>query len=143
MRKAILALPVCYSEGTTGSEVTSALNQLLETALSTPGILGDADIDEVGDFELEYDGDVFTGDELSERDLLVRLAIDGPLLAKQRAVLDFVVEHRTYNKDMKDMLSGLSNMLNVIADQLHDIYGVPCLLEGNDGDEDCPSTDAG
>jgi hypothetical protein len=64
------------------------------------------------------------------------LRIDGPLLRKQRHLLLKLVDfaHRnTPNISMAkgdaDLLEGLVALLDEIADQAHDQYGIDCLLD--------------
>ena len=40
------------------------------------------------------------------------------------------------NQPINELLEGLTNFLDVIADQLHDRYGIPCLLEEDSGEEE-------
>ena len=55
------------------------------------------------------------------------LRIDGPKLRAQRqAMLDLL--NGTLTDGQREMLEGLVNMLDEIADQAHDNYGIDCLL---------------
>ena len=59
------------------------------------------------------------------------LRIDGPLLRRQRRVLqglsDAILRGVPYvpeSNDEKDLMEGISALLDVIADQAHDRYGI-------------------
>jgi len=54
------------------------------------------------------------------------LRIDGPLLAKQRQWLLDLAEH--ISNDGRDHLEGIIALLDEIADQAHDQYGIDSLL---------------
>jgi hypothetical protein len=56
------------------------------------------------------------------------LRIDGPLLRKQRQAL-FDVIHLKLVEETYEALDGLLDLLDEIADQAHDQYGIDCLLE--------------
>ena len=68
--------------------------------------------------------------------------VDGPLFAKQRAAVmqeAMMTDQDTVEIDgvpVSVLMDGLTNFLDVIADQLHDRYQVPCLLEDPDGKEE-------
>ena len=55
------------------------------------------------------------------------LKIDGSLLRKQRKWLLELAE-----KDPNDNLEGIINLLDEIADQAHDNYGIDCLIVEED-----------
>lgn len=55
------------------------------------------------------------------------LRIDGPLLRRQRQCL--LELHNTAAKDDHDLLEGVLGLLDEIADQAHDRYGIDCLLD--------------
>lgn len=55
-------------------------------------------------------------------------SLDGPLLRKQRAVLDKYIGKLANTCSDYAMLHGLANLLDDIADQAHDKYGIDCLL---------------
>lgn len=130
LRRATLMLPVYYDdEKTDGESTASAFDTLLETIMSTPGILDDYGNVEVGEFSLEFD-DEFP--EKHARNHLLRLGeIDGPLLAEQRGLvyaLAYSEELPTTSiRRMQQLGCGLSELLDTVADQLHDRYGVDCL----------------
>lgn len=64
--------------------------------------------------------------------LLIELPnINGPLFAKQRTMVQQLIEEMSGNdfvEDERTLLEGLENLLDHIADQLHDKYDIPCLL---------------
>jgi hypothetical protein len=62
------------------------------------------------------------------------LRIDGPLLAKQRQWL--LELSNTVAKDDQDVLEGVVALLDEIADQAHDQYGIASLLESRKEVED-------
>jgi hypothetical protein len=123
--KTTLTVDIEYDPNKTDPEgLASAMDHLLETALSTPKIMS-----EYGDPRI----DEFLVAEPAESDpQRYTLRIDGPLLRKQRqALLDVIglkLVEETY-----EALDGLLNLLDEIADQAHDRYGLASLLE-----EDAP-----
>ena len=54
------------------------------------------------------------------------LQIDGPLLRRQRQWLLNFVEKTT--GDDRELLEGIISLLDEVADQAHDRYGIDCLL---------------
>lgn len=134
MRKAMLIIPVYYDENVTdGESIASAFDTLLMTVMSTVGILDDYGNPTAGEFLLALDVP-WTGEEDSATRLVNLGAIDGPLFAKQRELVFAVATDELHLRhDLIEqkipLMTGLSTMLDVIADQLHDRYGVPCLLE--------------
>ena len=56
------------------------------------------------------------------------LRIDGPLFRKQRAALLDVLQLKLA-KEPHDLLAGVVELLDAVADQAHDRYGIDCLLE--------------
>jgi hypothetical protein len=149
MRKAMLMIPVYYDEDKTdGEALASAFDTLLETVMSTPGILDEYANPDVGEFSLEFD--THWPEEPGDVQYLVKLGpVDGALFAQQRLAVLFGAEicepplwHATKLADPRQVLAaaelfeGLTNMLDVIADQLHNRYGIPCLLEEPNGEEE-------
>ena len=63
------------------------------------------------------------------------LRIDGPLLRSQRLLLARLIEAASDNKpyvcenDDRGLLEGILALLNELADQAHDRYGIDCLEE--------------
>ena len=68
-----------------------------------------------------------------------KLHLDGELFRRQRQlllkILDAVSRHEPYVPAASDaeLLEGTAVLLDEIADQAHDRYGVDCLLDGNGG----------
>ena len=69
------------------------------------------------------------------------LKIDGPLLRSQRQLLLQVLDAACRKQPLlfqddndKDLLEGLVAMLDEIADQAHDRFGIDCLQEATDAD---------
>jgi hypothetical protein len=66
------------------------------------------------------------------------LDIDGPTFRAQRQLLLKLVEGSrrqtplTLGSDHEELLEGLVNLTDAIADQAHDNYGVDCLLDESD-----------
>jgi len=72
-----------------------------------------------------------------------RLTLDGPSLRDQRELLMqlqnlFTLSPTTLVRpDEKQLLEGLINLTDAIADQAHDRYGVDCLLDETDQPCEC------
>lgn len=119
--KTTLSLDVDYDPAVTDPEaVASAIEILIKTALSTPGILDDCGNPSVGEFPL---ADSVAG-ELPQ----YGLRLDGPLLRDQRRFLLQWLD-RAASQAERDLLEGLTGLLDAIADQAHDQYGIDCLLD--------------
>jgi len=99
------------------------------------------DVWEEGEVDPEYRrkaGDV--GDTVAAADNATLLAedivkrIDGPLFRRQRSLI-YALETALFGKlsaaQLED-LSGISNLLEVIADTAHDVYGMATLMQAND-----------
>jgi len=61
------------------------------------------------------------------------LRLDGPLFRQQRELLLSLL--RNFNEhlltgEQADLLAGLATLLDELADQAYDRYGIDCLLEG-------------
>jgi hypothetical protein len=141
MRKATLMIPVYYDEDKTdGESIASAFDTLLETAMSTAGVLDEYADPEVGEFSLEFD--TRWPEESGDVQHLVRLGpVDGPEFARQRELVLCMgvggLVPLELGKQKDKLLDGLTNFLDVIADQLHDRYGISCLMadEPTDSEE--------
>jgi hypothetical protein len=66
--------------------------------------------------------------------------LDGPLFKEQRRLLCRIAEsirrreqYRFTDRD-GELLEGLTEMTDAIADQAHDRHGIDCLLNNEDGD---------
>jgi hypothetical protein len=79
---------------------------------------------------------------MSNKDLPYYLNIDGELLRQQQRVLfvriDFLQRKRPSFKELIDCYEGMLALLEEIADQAHDNYGIDCLI--NNEDEDDPAS---
>ena len=114
--------------------LASAADRLLETVLSTPGI-----VEEYGDPRF---GEFFVATS-ADHDLQdYALRIDGPLLANQRQLLlkvfDTVFRGDPYVAESpkdEELLQGVIALLDEIADQAHDRHGLASLLEADDSEE--------
>lgn len=136
MARTTLTLEVEYDDQVTDPEaLASAADRLLETVLSTPGI-----VEEYGDPRF---GEFFVAADAGNRDLQdYALRIDGPLLANQRQLLlkvfDTVFRGAPYVAESprdEELLQGVFALLDEIADQGHDRHGLASLLEADDSDE--------
>ena len=69
------------------------------------------------------------------------LDVDGPLFRAQRELLLKIADHAQKNQPYvptpgdSDLLEGLVNLTDDIADQAHDQYGIECLICEDDEDE--------
>lgn len=78
--------------------------------------------------------------ERKRDELFTRL--DGPLFVKQRACLLMAAEDRERNTDGEhELLMGLVEFTDAIADVAHDMYGIDCLLVEDDGEGGGPILD--
>jgi len=136
MAKTTLTLDIEYDDEVTDPEaLASAADRLLETVISTPGI-----VEEYGDPRF---GEFLVAANTGSHDLRdYALRIDGPLLAKQRELLlkvfDTVFRGDPYfGESPKDeeLLQGIIALLDEIADQAHDRHGLASLLEADDSEE--------
>lgn len=92
--------------------------------------------------DIDYDPDVTDSEGLAspvmnENTHAYALRIDGPLLAKQRQWLLDLAEHLTNGG--REHLEGVIALLDEIADQAHDRYGIDCLLAVEDSVNAPPS----
>ena len=186
--KTTLTVEVEYDPAMTDAEgLACAMDRLLETALSTPGIFSDYGNPKVGEF-LVWPGGYghawgsfsITSAKLAnlsttrlprprrsatptttrtstpwrssavphtnptkrrsirmtENDKTYQLHIDGELFRRQRELLvkiaDLVRRKQPYEPSPSDeeLLEGLLNLSDAIADQAHDQHGIDCLLDG-------------
>jgi len=138
--KTTLTLEIEYDPTKTDPEgLASAFDRLLETALSTPGIL-----DEYGN--PKADEFLIAAETPSPLEAAYELQIDGPLFRNQRQLLlkimDCVSKHQPYipAADDADLLEGATALLDELADQAHDRHGIDCLLE--DGETESSETES-
>jgi hypothetical protein len=70
------------------------------------------------------------------------LALDGPLLRRQRELLFLLMEAADESRPFDlgpaqfELLDGLVNLTDALADQAHDEYGIDCLVDGGGDDTD-------
>lgn len=66
--------------------------------------------------------------------------IDGPLFKRQRLFLmdveRLLEKFDCFEGDERELLTGLTNLLDELADEAHDVYGIDCLLEGGNNEAD-------
>jgi len=67
---------------------------------------------------------------MSSLNITLENGIDGELFAAQRALVLELSASNLLGAEHQKLLTGLTNLLDEIADQAHDRYGVKCLLEG-------------
>lgn len=69
-----------------------------------------------------------------------QLSIDGPLLRRQRALLIALADDAHHNRSVRlgsshaELLEGLIELIDAIADQARDEHGIDCLLPDADAD---------
>lgn len=139
--KTTLTLDVDYDPTMTDPErLSSAMDTLLETALSTPGILDECGEVQVGTFLVAEREPEPAAAQQVRPDLptggaeVYALRIGGDLLRNQRRLLLRLIEAASPDStpmtdEDKDILEGVTALLDEIADQAHDRYGMDCLLE--------------
>ena len=142
MTEARLIIDVQYDPAATDAEaVAAAMDRLLETALSTPGVLDEYGNPWLGDFYV-VDGLAGAGAQSDARKTYC-LEIDGPQLRAQRQLLLRLKQCMNQgiplasDPEHEDLLEGLINLTDAIADQAHDQHGIDCLLEPEEEKCDC------
>lgn len=127
MSRTTLTVDIQYDERRTDPDALAcAMDRLMETALSTPGILDECANPTVHEFRVA----AVAASDLER----YALRIDGDLLRRQRQLLLKLVDS-LHNKlpdtsrVQTDLLEGVLAMLDEIADQAHDQYGIDCLLD--------------
>jgi hypothetical protein len=109
--------------------LASVLDRLLETACSTPGILAECSDPLPGPFSVPDAA-------------LYQLRLDGSLLRRQRRLLEELLGvglrggPRVPQHDDAELLQGVVELLDEIADPAHDQHGIDC-LEPDDECCDC------
>ncbi|HBO44909.1 MAG TPA: hypothetical protein DD670_13470 [Planctomycetaceae bacterium] len=127
MKKTTLLIDVRYDADVTDPDgLATALDRLLETALSTPGILDDHGNPRVGDFSSV--ASLIRKNQPAEHCKLYALHLDGPALQKQRRLLLEISNRVVGNPPDVETLDGLINLLDDLADQAHDRHGIDGLL---------------
>jgi len=119
------------------------MDRLLKTALSIPGVLEEYGNPKFGEF-LILPASVGTKTTTQcEGPQEYRLTIDGPLFRSQRTILlklaDLARQDLAYAPLPGDaeVLEGLVQLTDEIADQAHDRFGVDCLIEADDSRCEC------
>jgi hypothetical protein len=140
--KTRLFLEIDYDPGVTDPEgLASAMDRLLETALSIPGVLDEYGSPKCGEFLVatRIQGAESTPrkratEPIGERHQAYRLKIDGTLFRSQRQMLLRLAERvrqglaYTPSPGDAEILEGLVQLTDEIADQAHDRFGLNCLL---------------
>ena len=126
--KTTLTVEINYNPKKTDPEgLACAMDRLMETALSTPEILDEYGNPKVGEFFVlkaararQARGSPADGPEV------YALRIGGSLLrAQMRLVMTLTGEKTGIDKEV---LEGILSLLEGIADQAYDRYGIDCLL---------------
>lgn len=132
--KTTLTIDIDYDPGITDPEaLASTADRLLKTALSTPGIMKEYGTPRFGEFFVLSSH----GDAVHNNQPVYALRIDGPLLRRQRRWL-WELAGKTAG-DGREHLEGVIALLDEIADQAHDRYGIDCLQGREDSVNDSPS----
>ena len=126
--KSTLKLDVAYDPAVTDDEsLASALDTLMETALSTPGILDEYGNPRIGRFFI-----------LQPPPNGYNLELDGPLFRAQRELL-LRLHHAagqgepiTLRPSERELLEGLLGLTDAIADQAADCHGIDCLISSQE-----------
>ncbi len=122
--KLTLKLDVEYDSTVTDDEsLACSLDTLMETALSTPGILDECGNPQIGEFSI-----------LGPAPNSYTLELDGPLFRAQREFLLRLHNAAGMGESIplgpaeKELLEGLLGLTDAIADQAADCHGIDCLL---------------
>jgi hypothetical protein len=140
--KTKLFLEIDYDPAVTDPEgLASAMDRLLETALSIPGVLDEYGSPKFGEFLVATRIQAAEGTSRKRATVPVRdhsqayrLKIDGPLFRSQRQMLLQLAERvrqglaYTPSPGDAELLEGLIQLTDEIADQAHDRFGLDCLL---------------
>ena len=116
--KTLLTLEIDYGPMTNPEGLAAAMDQLMKTACSTPGIL-----DEYGHLVI---GEFFVAAPPN---------IDGPTFRLQRQLLLKLQQlaagriSNVLDPGNQELLEGLIELTDALADQAHDNYGIDCLLD--------------
>ena len=126
--KTTLTVNIDYNPKKTDPEgLATAMDRLLETVLSTPGIMEEYGTPRIGKFFVAG----ATGQSYT-------LRIDGAKLREQRRLLERILDRDEFPHDGDDseVLEGLLDLIAEIADQGHDCHSIDCLEpeEGPDND---------
>ncbi len=137
-----LFLEIDYDPAVTDPEgLASAMDRLLEIALSIPGVLDEYGSPKFGEFlvatriqEAERIPRKRAVEPVRDRPQAYRLKIDGPLFRSQRQMLVQLADHVREglacpsSPSDAELLEGLIHLTDAIADQAHDRFGLDCLL---------------
>ena len=127
MKETTFLIDVRYDPDVTHPDgLATALDRLLETALSTPGILDDHGNPRVGEFLAI--ASLIRRNQHPEYCKLYALHLDGESLRKQRILLSELQKRVIGNPPDVETLDGLINLLDELADQAHDRHGIDGLL---------------
>ena len=126
--KSTLTIDVEYDPAVTDADsMASALDTLMETALSTPGILDEYGNPRIGEFGI-----------LQPAPKSYALELDGPLFRMQRELL-LRLHHATGRGESiplgpkeHELLEGLLGLTDAIADQAADCHGIDCLISAQE-----------
>ena len=142
MTTAKLSIEIRFDPDITDADsLAAAMDQLLETTLSTPGILEDYGNPALGDFYVV--NDCMQAETQSNVQKTFCLRIDGPTFRSQRELLlklrELVSADIPYSASPHDQgrLEGLIELTDALADQAHDQYGIDCLLDAGVAPCDC------
>lgn len=122
----------------------------METAISTPGILDEYGNPRFGEFlvlpasqDSKTAAPVAATESACEETQDYRLTIDGPLFRSQREMLLKLANlgreglAHTPSPGEAELLEGLVQLTEEIADQAHDRFGVDCLIDADDSRCEC------
>jgi hypothetical protein len=128
MAKTTLSVAIHYDARRTDPEsLASAMDRLLETALTIADILDEYGNPKVGRF--------FVVRPASANEQHYALRIDGGLLRQQRSLLLTLADSVRQGAisipeaQAEGLLEGVLSLLDEIADQAHDHFGIDCLLK--------------
>jgi hypothetical protein len=149
-----LTVEIRYDPKVTDPEsLASAMDRLMETALSTPGLLDEYGDPVIGEFYVLAEDDKqrtqFSVEGASVSGMLVAaerakyvktysMVLDGPLFRRQRRLLMDLAHEFEGHGERAELLEGLITLTDAIADQAHDNHGIDCLLapDGEQGQDD-------
>ncbi len=150
--KTLLTLEVEYDPSVTDPEgLATAMDRLMETVCSTPDILDDYANPSIGEFLVATPAvDSVSSDpqrvglaNTVEGQPSYSLSIDGPAFRQQRELLQRLrssaVSKMPYGSapGETELLEGLIELTDALADQAHDRHGVDCLLDEADQPCEC------
>jgi len=129
MAKTTLTLDLDYDPEVTHPEgLASAMDRLLETALSIPQVMDEYGSPKFGEFFVAGAKKDRPEPDNKKGQQTYRLRIDGSLLREQQKTLIGIIIGQKHAEDTHKALDGILDLLDEIADQGHDRYGIDCLL---------------